>query len=376
MNARLGLALTLLLPLAAAAPAHAGDDWTGKFVLLKGGKDVKIGHTDAKTGQQVYLAALDLLHYRVLQDRDGWIKVRHLGVEGWFDKKDAVVLNQAVEHFSARIKANANDSAAFMGRGWAWKLQGEFDRALADLNEAVRLNPKDGGAYFNRGLVWIDKRDPDRALADFETAVKLAPKDARFLHARGGAHADKRDVDRALADFDAALALSPANPLILHDRACALCDKKEYAKALKDFDAALKIDPADVNARCNRGLAHSKLKDYARALADFEEAGKLDPRDPQPINLQAWLLATCADAKFRDGKRAVKLATLACELTNWKDAPALDTLAAAQAEAGDFAEAVRWVKAALAIPNLQAEERTEYEQRLKLYEQKKPYPEQ
>ena len=59
--------------------------------------------------------------------------------------------------------------------------------------------------------------------------------------------------------------------------------------------------------------------------------------DPMPVaerdgNDLAWLLATAPDARFRDGPRAVEHATRACELSGWRDAAALDTLAAAYAE--------------------------------------------
>jgi Flp pilus assembly protein TadD len=375
MHARPWLALSMLLPFSFAASAWAGGDWAGKVVVLKGDKEIRIGHTDAK-GAQVYVATLQLLHYRVLAERDGWLKVRHNGLEGWFDKTEAIVLEKAVDYFTGRIKASASDATAYLCRAWAWKLKGEPDKAIADLNEAVRLKPKYAVAFHNRGLAWADKRDFDRALADCNTALVLDPKNPRFLHARGSLWADKRDFDRALQDFDEAIRLDPKNPLFVHDRACARCDLKDYERALKDFDTAIKLDPQDINAYCNRGLAHSKSKDYDHALKDFDKAVKLAGDEPQALNLRAWLLATCPDARFRDGKKAVASAKRACELTRWKDAGSLDTLAAAHAEAGDFAEAVRWQKQALADPNLQADERAEYQQRLKLYEEKKPYRDQ
>jgi hypothetical protein len=54
----------------------------------------------------------------------------------------------------------------------------------------------------------------------------------------------------------------------------------------------------------------------------------------------AWLLATCPDAKWRDGSKAVQYATEACELTAWNEAGMINTLSAALAEAGRFDEAV------------------------------------
>jgi tetratricopeptide (TPR) repeat protein len=82
-------------------------------------------------------------------------------------------------------------------------------------------------------------------------------------------------------------------------------------------------------------------------------------------------MATCGDAKFRDGKKAVESAAKACELSEYTDAYHIGTLAAAYAEAGDFEAAVKWqTKANRLYPA--GEDREMAHARLKLYQEKKP----
>src|SRR5262247_2962997 len=71
----------------------------------------------------------------------------------------------------------AKDSAiAHHRRGFAYKSKGDFDRAIADLNEAIRLDPKYADAYYGRGLTYGNKGDLDRAIADYSEAIRLAPE--------------------------------------------------------------------------------------------------------------------------------------------------------------------------------------------------------
>ena len=53
----------------------------------------------------------------------------------------------------------------------------------------------------------------------------------------------------------------------------------------------------------------------AKTEEELNQAIKLAPEDATVLNNVAWTLATCRPAEIRDGKRAVALATRACELT-------------------------------------------------------------
>ncbi len=120
------------------------------------------------------------------------------------------------------------------------------------------------------------------------------------------------------------------------------------------------------NAYLTRGRAFKEKQEYDAAIADYSEAIRLDSKFVLAHNNLAWLLATCPDAQYRDGRRAVEGATRASAPNN------LDTLAAAHAEAGDFESAARWQARAIELLD-DEKSRDDYRTRLELYRQKKPY---
>jgi serine/threonine protein kinase/Flp pilus assembly protein TadD len=90
------------------------------------------------------------------------------------------------------------------------------------------------------------------------------------------------------------------------------------------------------------------------------------------LNELAWFLATCPDSNSRDGTNALTFAEKAVAATKRKNPAYLDTLAAAFAEAGQFAKAISTQQEAIAL--LQNEQqKKDYASRLKLYESGIPY---
>jgi Flp pilus assembly protein TadD len=223
----------------------------------------------------------------------------------------------------------------------AFLAKDNLDNAAADFSEAARLNPGDAESRLWLAWVFLRTGEWDRAIEGFTECVRLSPRFAAAFKGRGQAHYHKNNLGRALADLDEALRLEPNDAEAYVCRVYALAVKEEYGRAVRDCEAALGLDPKNA-------VAHNNL---------------------------AWLLATCPKDEVRDGARAVEEARVACELTGWKESYALGTLAAAYAEAGDFAEAVRLHKEALGMPDYARQFGDKVYQRLKLYEEGKPYRE-
>lgn len=123
----------------------------------------------------------------------------------------------------------------------------------------------------------------------------------------------------------------------------------------------------------HRGFKYTQRGEYYAAIAHYTRAIELDPDYHLAYNNLAWLLVTCSQQRFRDGEKAVEYARKACELTQWKDPHAMDTLAAAYAEAGNFDEAIKWENNALKFPVFAMRFGKRAQKRLQLYRERKPY---
>src|SRR5580698_9720267 len=93
---------------------------------------------------------------------------------------------------------------AYNNRAIAYRRSGNYDRAIADYNEAIKLEPKNTAAYYNRGIAYQSKGDLDRTISDYNQAVALDPKYTSAYNNLGNAYQAKGDIERAIASYDAA----------------------------------------------------------------------------------------------------------------------------------------------------------------------------
>jgi tetratricopeptide (TPR) repeat protein len=168
---------------------------------------------------------------------------------------------------------------------------------------------------------------------------------------------------------------SPENPTFKLQLAALLNASKQPRKAIEMYDQLLRVDPENAAALRGRGDAYLSLGEHKNALKDYNEALSFEPEDDGILNNLAWVLATSPADDVRDGKRALELATKACEATNFSQPHILSTLASAYAEVGDFENAIKYCKDGLAKSD-DPEQQESMNKELKSYEEKKPWREQ
>src|SRR5207249_2230620 len=120
----------------------------------------------------------------------------------------------AIQSCTAIIRSGrekgARLAAAYYSRATAHRVDGWYDRAIEDYDQAIRLDPKHAIAYNDRGNVYSGKGEVDRAIQDYDQAIRLDPRDASALNNRGLAYSRKSQPARAIQDFDQAIRLDPA----------------------------------------------------------------------------------------------------------------------------------------------------------------------
>jgi tetratricopeptide (TPR) repeat protein len=207
----------------------------------------------------------------------------------WYSKGE---YDRAIADFDEAIRLDPKGPLPHDGRGNAWASKGEYDRAVADFDEAIRLDPKNPLHRNNRGVAWKQKGEFDRAIAEFSDAIRLAPKWAALYSNRGEIWRLKGDLERALADLDQAVALDPTSTLVYVYRGDTLRYKGEFARAIVDYGHALQNAPSHdfIPALTGLGLTYEKIGDLAKAHTKFEEArdsqSKFRFLDPSPSSLE------------------------------------------------------------------------------------------
>jgi tetratricopeptide (TPR) repeat protein len=188
-----------------------------------------------------------------------------------------------------------------------------------------------------------------------------------------GAQFDARgDYDNAIAEYGQALAICPTDAQAFTSRGFDWYRTGDYDKALADFDQAVVYSGNVATTYNNRGTIESSRGDYDKAKADFYRALAIDPNCATSYENLAFLQATCPDPQFRDGKKAFENASRGYQLaTGAESYYAVNSLAAAYAECGDFDAARTWqAKVVEMAPPSDKQLQTS---RLDLYKQNKAY---
>jgi tetratricopeptide (TPR) repeat protein len=284
-------------------------------------------------------------------------------------------LDEARRAFDAAIKLEPRSPAPLLQRARLLATREKYDEALADIDRAIRLDERLVAPRLLKARI-LQQADRDaEAQAEVEAVLARDKDNAGALELRGLMAAEREDYPAAILDFRRLVRQNSDDPAVIGQLGMLYLAAKQPRKAIERFTRALEIDDEDFPSRRGRSDALISIGDHKGALADLERALEIKPDDTGVLNNLAWLLATSPDDDLRDGARAIDLAKKACELTEWKEAHIISTLAAGHAERKDFETAKKYSRQAVESSGETADVTEQLKKELASYDAGKPWRE-
>jgi protein O-mannosyl-transferase len=229
-------------------------------------------------------------------------------------------------------------------------------------NHTLAITGENDVAHNNLGFLFLRRGELDKAISQFQAALNIRSKSAETHYSLGAALiqsnlgnalARKQLWDEAIEHLQEAVRLRPDYADAYFNLGSVLFQQGRFDQAIAQWQKALEIRPRDAEAHRNVASALRKQGNVKEAISEYEQALSIVPEDSVALNNLAWILATSSEASMRDGARAVMLAVKAVQASGTGDPNFVRTLAAARAEAGQFAEAVATAEAAKALASTQ-----------------------
>lgn len=182
---------------------------------------------------------------------------------------------EAAKMYSKAIELKPDFADAWYGRGQAWLNNGEYAKAISDMEKYAQLNTSEPVEKVQAalGMVYAGANQHERAIAAYDLALK-AKADPEYHFRKGNSLAAMGRMLDAIACYDAALALDPKFVEAVNNKGNAYASLNRFPEALAQFDQAIQMKPDAANFRFNRGMAKNSSGDRAGACEDWKQAVK------------------------------------------------------------------------------------------------------
>ncbi len=181
--------------------------------------------------------------------------------------------------------------------------------------------------------------EAEQARIECENALQIYPDYALANTVLGAVLDSEGNYDEAARHLKIALQSNPRSLTVQQLLGGTLLLENQPIEAARIFYEELKTDPASPAAHCGLAKALAAQNETTNAISHYRLALQFTPDYPEALNNLAWILASDPRADIRNGPEAIKLAARACDLTRYQQPQEIGTLAAAEAESGQFDDA-------------------------------------
>ena len=229
--------------------------------------------------------------------------------------------------------------------------EGRTGEAVRELGRAVDRSPRDVELRYLYGQLLGKAERLREAMEQFAAVVTLDPRHVEAHRILADAAVRSDELGAAWGHYRAILDVEPRDVEALYGAARIAAAAGRLAAAVDGYRALLEHEPGHAAGRHELGLALIRGgPDGAAEGAEHLRRAYVEDRNLLARgNDIAWTLATHPDAGRRDGQLALLIALELNAVAGGAEPALLETLAAAQAETGDFETAARTVESALRI---------------------------
>lgn len=179
---------------------------------------------------------------------------------------------KARDAFDALIKHHPRFDSGYLGRAKLYLSLKDTASAVKDIDKALELNKNAVNGYVMRADIAINSHgDYQQALADMDEAIKLQPRYAGYFINRAFLRHQTDDYYGAMSDYDYAVQLDPLNAVALYNRALLRAEVHDYNRAIDDLNQVIALHPNDYRTLYNRAIVLKEKGDYNDALKDVNK---------------------------------------------------------------------------------------------------------
>lgn len=244
------------------------------------------------------------------------------------------------------VRGLLRSATSFESLGVAALERGDSAGAATYFRKGLEVAPESASLHQRLGTALFLSGDTAAGQREFETAIRIDPAFARAHYSLGVLMASMGRYQPAVEQLSAAVTSDPGYVEAMLALADLLRQGGRPAESLPHYARLITIAPGIGEARLGQALAFVSMRRYREARDQLTEALKVHPNQPSLGEALARVLAAAPDGQVRDGRRAVSLMQ---ELVNRQaSAEAIEAMAMAYAESGEFQQAVAWQSKAIA----------------------------
>ncbi len=176
------------------------------------------------------------------------------------------------EELLKQIEETPGDARVHVFISSFYRMTGQVDKAIEQLDIARKLSPKKQQIIFEQGLAQLQKQDFAKAVVFFKEAYDLAPDypDARVYYAVGAIYAGQLGIVDEVINTDSLKSTFANNDLAVQ----AAYTAKMYDLLKEMFTRRVEENPTDTQVRVNLAFILNESGDTQGAVEVLTQAGK------------------------------------------------------------------------------------------------------